>query len=125
MSSTEQSSGSWFRSCSTSCFAVCTGYVKYHRRFLSLPCLLFRLRHGLGPVHEEGGDFFEHLLARVDGAVYAIGGLQPINFASFDRLALAVSAIAEFKPEFIASEDHGNAVKRIAVPGSGLTRCQT
>src|SRR5690349_8022646 len=84
-----------------------------------------RLGHGVATVEEKGYDLLENVFPHIDGAMHAVGLLRPIYFAHGDLPGQSFSAIAELDFQQIATEDDGHAVKGVAVPGRGLTWCQT
>ncbi len=80
------------------------------------------LRDCVGTVEKEDGDLFVRLIADVDPAVRALGGLIPIHLPGCDVEALARRAIAVFDRQGSAMQHHADPVKGIAVPGHGFTR---
>lgn len=96
---------------------------EWPREAEKLPGLLrvvLGLRDGVGTIEEKSDDLFEGLLADVHGAVDAIGRLDPIHFADRNVPGLRFPAIAELDAEQVAAEDHGYAMKRVAMPRRGF-----
>ena len=85
---------------------------------------VFRLRYGVGVIQKKDYDFFEIFFADVNCAVNAIAGLGPIDFTHGNLPGQSLAAIAKFDFEEIAAQDHGHAVKGVAVPGCGFARRQ-
>src|SRR5216684_4121334 len=86
--------------------------------------VVLRLRDRLRLIKEKRGDLLKRFLADVHRAVDAIAWLQPIHFANRHLPRLSFSAIAELDVEYIPAQDHGHAMKGIAMPGCRLPRRQ-
>jgi hypothetical protein len=113
----------------TSVTLVCAGWACLDGRSwetedaaAKLPGAVFGLGDGVGAIEEKSDDFFEGELADVNGAVDAIGGLDPVHFTDGDVPWDGFATIAEFDVEEIAAEDHGHAVKGIVMPRRGFAR---
>src|SRR5579862_5320560 len=86
----------------------------------SLGWALIRLRNGIRMVEKERDNFLEHAFPDVHGAVDAVAGLRPINFARSNLPRLRFCAIAELYLQKIAAQDHRHPMKRIAMPRRSL-----
>jgi hypothetical protein len=82
------------------------------------------LRHGVWPVEQEDGDLLVRLLAHVHGAVKALRRLLPSHLSRRDLDAMALAAIAILDQEDVATQDNGDALKRVAMPRHRLARSQ-
>lgn len=86
--------------------------------------MLFRLGIGVRPIKKEGCNFFKGLFADVHGTMDAVARLRPVYLAGGQRFTMGFAAVLEFDIEKISAKNDGDAMERIAVPGSGLTRGQ-
>ena len=77
-----------------------------------------RLWHGVRTIEEKCHNFFENFCADVHGTVDAVAWLRPIHFTHADLPFLSVSAITEFNPQQIATQNYSHAMKGIAMPRS-------
>jgi len=75
---------------------------------------LGRLRHRVRAVEQEDRDLLVGLLADIHGAMNALGRFFPVHLSRRDLDALA--AVAIFNREEIATQNHSDPVKRIAMP---------
>jgi hypothetical protein len=82
--------------------------------------MFFRLRLGVWAIEEERYNFLEYFLANVHGAMDAIAWLDPIHFAHRNLPWQSFAAIAELDMEQVSAQDHGHAMKGIAMPGCRL-----
>jgi len=81
---------------------------------------LGRLRHRVRAVEQEDRDLLVGLLADVHSPMYAVTRLFPLDLSRRNLDALTLAAIAAFNRDEIAAQDHGNAVKWIAMPRHGF-----
>jgi hypothetical protein len=65
-----------------------------------------RLSHGIEPVEKKDGDLLVRLLADIDPAVNTVGRLIPACFPRGDLESIALTTIAVFDREGIATQDH-------------------
>ncbi len=92
--------------------------------FQTLLRIVFRLGLRVRAIQEKRYHLFEYFFSDIHGAVNAIARLYPIHLANCDLPLQRFPAIAEFDIQHIPAENYGDAMKRVAMPGSRLAGLQ-
>jgi hypothetical protein len=72
-------------------------------------------------IKEEGCHLFKRMCPNIHGTVDAITGLYPVRFPGGDVPSCGFSPVPILNIKNVTAQDHGYAVKRVAVPRSSVS----